>query len=118
MPGFNDTLSWNPNRHAPSVNVDYNLTSTMFLEGTYGYSFNEIDNLFVSPLSNRVNAGLGDLPHAVPAGRRSWSPVYHAAGVFSDRGVAVLRRRPRHAAAELHVGQPHCEPAAEPRGSA
>ena len=58
MPGFNDLLRWNRNRHAPSVTVNYNLTPTMFLEGTYGYSFNEIANLYVSPLSNRANAGL------------------------------------------------------------
>ena len=82
LPGFNDTLGWNPNRHAPSVNVNYNLTSTMFLEGTYGYSFNEIDNLFVSPLSNRVNAGLGDLPQLFPQAGVV-QPGYHAAGVFS-----------------------------------
>src|SRR6185503_5717611 len=70
LPGFNDLLRWNRNRHAPSVTVNYNLSSSMFIEGTYGYSFNEIANLYVSPLSNRANAGLVD-------------PDYNAARVFS-----------------------------------
>jgi hypothetical protein len=83
MPGLNDTLSWNPKRHAPSVTVDYTITPTMFLEGSYGYSFNEIDNLFVSPLSNRVNAGLGDLPMLFTTAG-AVDPSYHAAKVFSD----------------------------------
>ena len=82
MPGLNDTLSWNPTRYAPSVTVDYNLTPTMFLEATYGYSFNEIDNLFVNPLSNRVNAGLGDLPMLYPQAG-TVDPDYHAARVFA-----------------------------------
>src|SRR5205085_504062 len=81
MPGLNDSLNWHPTRHAPSVTADYNLTTTMFVEGTYGWSFNEIDGLFTSPLSNRLNAGLGDLPNLYPqAGLLD--PASHAAAVF------------------------------------
>ncbi|HEX7070125.1 MAG TPA: carboxypeptidase-like regulatory domain-containing protein, partial [Rhodothermales bacterium] len=78
LPGYNDLLRWNRNRHAPSVTVNYNLTPTMFLEGTYGYSFNEIANLYVSPLSNRANAGLGDLPMLFPQAG-TVDPAYNAA---------------------------------------
>ncbi|MEO7275129.1 MAG: carboxypeptidase-like regulatory domain-containing protein [Vicinamibacterales bacterium] len=81
LPGYNDLLRWNRNRHAPSITVNYNLTPTMFLEGTYGYSFNEIANLYVSPLSNRVNAGLGDLPMLFPQAGLV-DPSYNAAKVF------------------------------------
>jgi hypothetical protein len=83
LPGYNDLLRWNRNRHAPSVTVNYNLTPTMFLEGTYGYSFNEIANLYVSPLSNRANAGLGDLPMLFPQAG-TVDPAYNAARVFSN----------------------------------
>ena len=37
IPGFNDTRNWNPNRHAPSMTVDYTITPTTFLEASYGY---------------------------------------------------------------------------------
>jgi hypothetical protein len=82
LPGFNDLLRWNRNRHAPSVTVNYNLSSSMFIEGTYGYSFNEIANLYVSPLSNRANAGLADLPMLFPQAGLV-DPSYNAARVFS-----------------------------------
>jgi hypothetical protein len=81
LPGFNDLLRWNRNRHAPSVTVNYNLSSSMFVEGTYGYSFNEIANLYVSPLSNRANAGLADLPMLFPQAGLV-DPSYNAARVF------------------------------------
>ena len=81
LPGFNDLLRWNRNRHAPSVTVNYNVSSSMFVEGTYGYSFNEIANLYVSPLSNRTNAGLGDLPMLFPQAGLV-DPSYNAARVF------------------------------------
>ena len=53
----------------------------MFIEGTYGYSFNEIANLYVSPLSNRANAGLADLPMLFPQAGLV-DPSYNAARVF------------------------------------
>jgi hypothetical protein len=65
MPGVNDTLNWNPNRHAPSVTVNYTITPTTFIEASYGYSFNEIDILFVNSQANRLN-GLADLPMLFP----------------------------------------------------
>ena len=85
LPGFNDLLRWNRNRHAPSVTANYNLSSSMFIEGTYGYSFNEIANLFVSPLSNRANAGLADLPMLFPQAGLV-DPSYNAARVFGAAG--------------------------------
>jgi len=85
LPGYNDLLRWNRNRHAPSATVNYNLSPTMFLEGTYGYSFNEIANLYVSPLSNRANAGLGDLPTLFPQAGFV-DPAYNAARVWGAAG--------------------------------
>ena len=64
------------------MTVNYNLSSSMFIEGTYGYSFNEIANLYVSPLSNRANAGLADLPMLFPQAGLV-DPDYNAARVFS-----------------------------------
>jgi hypothetical protein len=85
LPGFNDLLRWNRNRHAPSVTVNYNVSPTTFLEGTYGYSFNEIANLYVSPLSNRANAGLADLPMLFPQAGLV-AAGYNAERVFSAAG--------------------------------
>lgn len=65
IPGLNDTMNWNPNRHAPSATVNYSVSPTTFLEGSYGYSFNEIDILFVNPQANRLD-GLADLPMLFP----------------------------------------------------
>ena len=65
MPGVNDTINWNPKRHAPSVTVNYTISPMMFLEASYGYSFNEIDILFANPQANRLN-GLADLPMLFP----------------------------------------------------
>jgi hypothetical protein len=65
IPGVNDTINWNPNRHAPSITVNYMITPSMFVEGSYGFSFNEIDIIFANPEANRLN-GLADLPMLYP----------------------------------------------------
>jgi hypothetical protein len=65
MPGVNDSLRPNASRHDPSVTINYMITPTMFLEGSYGYNFNEIDFIDVSPQANRLN-GLADLPMLFP----------------------------------------------------
>jgi hypothetical protein len=84
IPGVNDTVNWNPNRHAPSVTVNYSITPTTFVEASYGYSFNEIDILFVNPQANRLN-GLADLPMLFPTAGQVFAGS-HADKVLSDAG--------------------------------
>lgn len=95
MPGLNDTVNWNPNRHAPSATVNYALSSTTFLEASYGYSFNEIDILFVNQEANRLN-GLADLPMLFPTagqvfeGSHADQVLTAANSVFYQNGTVLL----------------------------
>ena len=62
------------NRHASSVTVNYTLNADDVHRGTYGLQLqNELADLYVSPLSNRVNAGLGGSAAAVSRCRRGRS---------------------------------------------
>lgn len=78
IPGFNDTQQYKPTVGTMAVTVNYTISPTMFLEGTYGHSQNELtgcalaqantgptfcENAFaMNPNGNRFNAGLGGLP--------------------------------------------------------
>ena len=82
IPGFNDTLMHAPIVSTWTVTANYNLTPTMFLEGTYGQSKNELAgcglaqggtgpsdcrNAFpMNPMADRIQAGLGGLPYLFP----------------------------------------------------
>jgi Carboxypeptidase regulatory-like domain len=82
LPGFNDTQQYKPTVGTWAVTASYNLTPSMFLEGTYGHAQNELtgcalaqagtgptqcQNAFaMNPLGNRFNAGLGNLPYLFP----------------------------------------------------
>ena len=92
IPGFNDTRAPNPVVITASTTVNYNLSPTAFFEGTFGYSHNEQAGCSVgtggttmycqvglpmNPISNRVNAGLGDLPFLFP-GANVLNPNYYA----------------------------------------
>jgi hypothetical protein len=95
IPGVNDTVNWNPNRHAPSVTANYMISSSTFLEASYGYSFNEIDILFVNPQANRLN-GLQDLPMLFPtagqvfAGSHADKVLTAAGSDFYANGTVLL----------------------------
>ena len=70
----------NPSSARQRSTVNYNLNPTMFLEGTYGRSGNEqagcaltgggrnfcTGALPMNPISNRLAAGLGNLPFLFP----------------------------------------------------
>ncbi len=80
IPGFSDTIMQNPVVSTLVGTFNYNLTPTMFLEATVGRSGNDQAGcaltgnganfcragLPVNPASNRINAGLGDLPFLFP----------------------------------------------------
>jgi hypothetical protein len=97
IPGFNDTRMQNPHVNTLVATVNYNLTSTMFLEGTWGRSSNEqagcaltgngpsfcTNALPMNPGSNRINAGLGNLPFLFPDANII-NPDYYAYGVLND----------------------------------
>jgi len=95
MPGVNDTINWNPNRHAPSATVNYTMTPTTFIEASYGYSFNEIDIIFANEAANRLN-GLAGLPMLFPtagqvhAGSHAESVLTDANGVYFQNGTVLL----------------------------
>ena len=97
IPGFNDSIMQNPVVSTMVATANYNLSPTMFLEGTVGRSGNEqagcalngnganfcTSGLPVNPNSNRINAGLGDLPFLFPDAE-ILNPDYYAYGVMND----------------------------------
>src|SRR5690606_22908311 len=66
IPGFNDTMNRYPFIYQPSATVNYTVTPTLFLEGTYGFIQNQLGSPIVSPASNRCNVGLCDIPLLFP----------------------------------------------------
>jgi hypothetical protein len=93
VPGFNDTQMQRPVISTLAVSANYNLSSTMFLEGTYGRSRNELAGCALAqsgtgptfcrnavPMnesSNRFNAGLGALPLLFPDANKL-NPAFYA----------------------------------------
>jgi hypothetical protein len=92
--GFNDTQMQRPVISNLSFSSNYNLTNTMFIEGTYGRSRNELagcalaqtntgpnfckNAIPMSPSSNRNNVGLSALPLLFP-NANVLNPSYYAA---------------------------------------
>lgn len=67
IPGFNDSLNRFPFITVASGTVDYTLTPTTVIEGTYGfYQADEQGAIMVSPLTNRDAIGLGNFPMLYP----------------------------------------------------
>jgi Carboxypeptidase regulatory-like domain len=103
MPGFNDTQMQRPVISNLSFSVNYNLTNTMFLEGTYGRSRNELAGCALAqtgtgpsfcrnaiPMnanSFRGNAGLGNLPLLFP-NANVLNPDYYAAQALNKMDPA------------------------------
>jgi hypothetical protein len=95
LPGFNDTRMQRPVISALATTVNYSLNPTTFVEATYGRSQNELagcgitsgttfctNALPMNPISNRYDAGLGDLPLLFPdAG--IINPDYYAFKAFN-----------------------------------
>jgi carboxypeptidase family protein len=96
IPGFNDSRMQNPVVSTIAATGNYNLSSTMFLEGTWGRSANEqagcaltgtpqfcTGALPMAPNSNRISAGLGALPYLFPDAT-ILNPDYYAYGVMQS----------------------------------
>ena len=67
IPGFNDVLTSFPFTTVASGTVDYTLTPTTVIEGTYGfYQADQQGNIGISPHTNRDNIGLGNFPMLYP----------------------------------------------------
>ena len=66
IPGFNDYVEPYPWIGTISVTNNLTLNATTFLEATYGWVQNQLGSMIISPVSNRFNAGLGDLPLLFP----------------------------------------------------
>src|SRR5688572_19710343 len=67
IPGFNDVLTSFPFTTVASGTVDYTLTPTTVIEGTYGfYQADQQGNIGISPLTNRDTIGLGNFPMLYP----------------------------------------------------
>src|SRR3954451_4224390 len=103
MPGFNDTQMQRPVISNLGFTVNYNLTNTMFIEGTYGRSRNELAGCALAqtgtgpsfcraaiPMnanSFRGNAGLAGLPLLFP-NANVLNPEYYAAQALNKMNPA------------------------------
>jgi len=103
IPGFNDTQMQRPVISNLGFSVNYNLSNTMFLEGTYGRSRNELAGCALAqtgtgpsfcraavpmnPNSFRGNAGLADLPLLFP-NANVLNPSYYAAQALNGMNPA------------------------------
>lgn len=97
IPGFNDTIMQRPFVATNAISVNYTVTPTTFLEVTWGRSSNEQAGcalngnganfcrgaLPVNDVSNRLNAGLGDMPYLFPDAP-ILNPDYYAYSVMND----------------------------------
>ena len=93
LPGFNDTQMQRPIISNLTFTANYNLTNTMFIEGTYGRSRNELagcalaqtgtgpnncqNAIPMNPGSYRNNVGLQNLPLLFPNANKL-NPSYYA----------------------------------------
>src|SRR4030095_12105699 len=103
MPGFNDTQMQRPVISNLAFSVNYNLSNSPFLEGTYGRSRNELAGCALAqtgtgpsfcrlavpmnPNSFRGNAGLGGLPLLFP-NANVLNPDYYAAQALNKMNPA------------------------------
>jgi hypothetical protein len=66
IPGFNDTLTRFPFITNYSTTVDYALSSSMVVEGTWGFIRNQLGSPIITEKMNRCNVGLCDIPFLYP----------------------------------------------------
>ena len=77
IPGFNNTLDPFPIVATDAVSVNYNLTPTMFLEGTFGRAWNKQGTYQTDPVADARSAGVAGLPTLFPEANII-SPDYYA----------------------------------------
>ena len=77
IPGFNNTLDPFPIVATDAVSVNYNLTPTMFLEGTFGRAWNKQGTYQTDPVADARSTGVAGLPTLFPDANII-SPDYYA----------------------------------------
>jgi Carboxypeptidase regulatory-like domain len=85
IPGWNDLITPYTGRGTDAVSVNYNLSSTMFLEGTYGRAWNQLaggGGIPVNPVADARNTGLANLPLLFP-NASVLNPDYYAYDVLN-----------------------------------
>jgi hypothetical protein len=103
LPGFNDTQMQRPVISTLAVSGNYNLSGTLFLEGSYGRSRNELAGcalaqsgtgpsfcrsaVTMNDSSNRFNAGLGGLPLLFPDANKL-NPAFYATQALNGMSPA------------------------------
>ena len=113
IPGFNDTYNAYPWVHAIATTVDYALNPSTFIEATYGFSNRRLGQITATGATNRFDSGLGALPQLYPNANILPGRLVQLVG-DGRRRAAVFRQRPCGTRPDLHVGQSHWRPAAEP----
>jgi hypothetical protein len=83
IPGFNDTLQTYPFIYNPAAAVNYTVSPTLFLEGTYGFIQNQLGFPNISQASNRCNVGLCEIPALFPEAGMA-DPRYYSPTVLED----------------------------------
>jgi hypothetical protein len=66
IPGWNNLLDPFPIVATDAVSVNYNVSQTMFVEGTFGRAWNKQGTYQTDPISDARNAGLADFPRLFP----------------------------------------------------
>jgi hypothetical protein len=85
IPGWNDAITPYTGRGTDAVTANYNVSSTMFLEGTFGRAWNQLagcGGLPVNSVSDARTVGLGDFPFLFP-NANVINPDYYAFGALN-----------------------------------
>jgi hypothetical protein len=101
VPGFNDAAVPKPIITTVSTTINYTISPTTFIEGTYGMTQNELAGCVnlttactgavpMSPISNKFTAGLGDLPVLFPGGL-DMNPDYYEYKTLQDMGAPFFQ---------------------------
>ena len=83
IPGFNDILFTYPFIYNPAATVNYAVSPTLFLEGTYGFIQNQLGFPNINQASNRCNVGLCEIPLLFPEAGVV-DPRYYSPTVLED----------------------------------
>jgi hypothetical protein len=90
LPGFNDTQNHVPYIYAWAITANYQLSPTAFLEGTYGFSQNQLGAPGVTPYYNKNNDGLGAIPTLYP-NSGAFDPSYYEVGILNKYGAPFFQ---------------------------
>ena len=83
IPGFTDILQTYPFIYNPAATVNYTVSPTLFLEGTYGFIQNQLGFPNINQASNRCNVGLCEIPLLFPEAGVA-DPRYYSPTVLED----------------------------------